>query len=333
MKNKESINKKYPPESAGRQMCFDVPKIDLQKTIAQAESFLIKEIKDLEMVEYIFVVDASDKLKGVLSIKELFRTPKDTRIKDIINRDVVSVHPYTDQEKVALKALQHNLKTIPVVNKSGKLLGAVLPKTILKIMHTEAIEDALIFAGLTDTIESDVTKISFYESIKSRMPWLIIGLIGGIISAQIVGVFEDSLRTNVLIAMFLPIVIYMADAVASQTQALLIRNITSNHRLVLKKYLFKELKISLIVGIICSIILSGVGAIWKIDELDIYTGLVLGASLFAAIVLSVLISVAVPLVINKAKKDPTLSSGPFTTIITDILSLGTYFFVTSWLLN
>lgn len=327
---KNNNQKKYPKESAGNQMITEVPKASLQDSIAQVESMLLKNIKNYELVEYIYVVDSKDNLKGVISIKELFRTNKQTKIKEIINRDLIYAHPYTDQEKVALTALKNNLKAVPIIDRGGKFLGAVIARTILKIMQTEAVEDALIYAGVSDGVETDITKISIIKSIKSRLPWLIIGLLGGLISAQIVGAFQSSLQSNIILAMFMPIVVYMADAVASQTQILLIRNLTTNHRLVLKQYLVKEIKISFIIAILCSLILSLISLIW---HGQLYVGLVLGIALMFSIFMAVAMSILIPSVIKKLKKDPTLSSGPFTTIVTDILSLITYFSITTIMLG
>lgn len=326
----KDIRKNYPHESAGRKMTFNVPKVQLSETIGHIESALIKNIKSYDDVDYIYVVDSHEKLKGVISIKELFRTPKDTKISKVIKRDLVSAHPYTDQERIAILALKNNIKTVPVVDKTGRFLGAVSSKTILKTMHTEAVEDALHYAGIQKTDGADITKISIIDSIKTRLPWLIIGLLGGIITAEIIGFFDNALQENLILTIFMPIVIYMADAVASQTQVLFIRNLTTNHHLILKQYLSREIKISLSVALICSIFFSLISIFW---HKQITFAIILGISLFIAIGFAIGVAILIPWIINKLKKDPAVGSGPFATIITDILSLVVYFSVTTVLIE
>jgi len=325
-----SNNTNYPNESAGRIMTVNIPVARLQDTISRVESMLLSNIKNYEVVDYIYVVDVSKKLKGVISIKELFRAPKSTQIKKIINRDLICTRPHTDQEKVSLLAIRNGLKAIPVVDKKGRLLGTVYSREILNVMHTEAVEDALLSAGLKTTDNSDITQVSIGKSIKSRIPWLAIGLFGGIISAQIISFFNNSLRSNLILAMFMPIVVYLADAVASQVQILFIKNITSNNNFHLKKYLLKEIKISLVVASIISILLTSVAFIW---QKDLKISLTLGLALLVAIFFAIMVAITIPFFINKLKKDPAMGSGPFGTIITDILSLVTYFSITTLVLG
>jgi magnesium transporter len=226
--------------------------------------------------------------------------------------------------------LQHNIKTIPIVDKNGKFMGAVSSKKILNIMHTEAVEDALHYAGIQQTDGTDITKISVFNSIKRRIPWLIVGLLGGILTAQIIGIFDSALRENLILTIFMPIVIYMADAVASQTQVLFIRNLTTNHHLVLRKYLAREINISIIVALICSIFFGIISIFW---HFDLVMSFILGLSLFIAICFAISIAIFVPWIINRFKKDPAVGSGPFATILTDILSLIVYFSVTTVLIE
>jgi magnesium transporter len=188
----------------------------------------------------------------------------------------------------------------------------------------------LHFAGIQKIDGADITKMSVIDSIKTRLPWLVIGLLGGILTAQIIGYFDSALRENLILTIFMPIVIYMADAVASQTQVLFIRNLTTNHHLILKKYLLKEIKISLLVALICSVFFALISIFW---HKDIMMSLILGISLLIAIAFAIGIAILIPWSINKFKKDPAVGSGPFATIITDILSLMVYFSVTTVLID
>lgn len=328
-KNKD-IRHDYPKETAGRIMTISVPIVGLNDTISRIESRLLSNVKNYEVIDYIYVVDSNKKLKGVISIKELFRAPKSTQIKNIINRNLIYTKPHTDQERVALLSIKHGIKAMPVVDKRGKFLGAVYSREILKVLHTESIQDALLYAGLSSQDNSDITKISISKSIKSRLPWLTIGLFGGIISAQIIGLFNNSLSSNLVLAMFMPIVIYMADAVASQVQILFIRNITSNTSFSLKRYLLREINISMFTALITSLLFASVSFIW---QKDLILSITLGIALLIAIFFAIGVAIIIPFTINKLKKDPAMGSGPFGTIITDILSLITYFSVTTLILE
>jgi magnesium transporter len=328
----KNLNKHFSPKSAGRKMISNVPKVKPENTIADIESLLLRKIRDIETINYIYVINDQNKLLGVVSIKELFCKPKETKVDQIMEEKLVFAHPHTHQERVALLAIQHNLKAIPVVDKTGVFLGVVSSDTILGILHNESVEDALHTAGVhkfgmpaTAVIKASVSKL-----IKLRLPWLLFGLFGGVFAAQIVGFFEDALRTNLILAMFIPAIVYMTGATATQTEILFIKSLTINHHLILKNYFLKEIKVGLAIAFICGLILSFISLLWwKMP----FLGLILGISLFFAIFLAILIGMLIPWILNRLKKDPAIGTGPFATIITDILSLLVYFSIASVMLK
>ncbi len=330
--------KQWPKETAGRKMTPLVPVIRPEQSIAEAQNILLKrykelgEDKDIETINYFYVVNEEEKLKGVFSIKELFRQPPETLVKKVMKKtEIVKVSPWTDQERVAYLALKHNLKSVPVVDKNGVLLGIVPSDRILDILYKETSKDILQFAGIyhPEFGLDNALDVPVLESIKHRIPWLLIGLFGGILAAWIIGFFEASLKQNLILAMFIPVIVYMSNAVGSQTQTLFIRDLAIHQRLPFKKYLLKQLTTCFFIALVCSLLLF---FIILLGWASAYLGFVLGLSMLAAIISATFFALFVPYCLNKLKSDPAFGSGPFATIIQDILSIIIYFSIANWLL-
>ena len=326
IKNFQNMEEKrivYPPKTAGRLMTIKIPKIKNNITISDIEKFLVKETKNLETINYIYIIDSNEKLKGVVSIKEIFRSPKNTPVKNIMSRDVIMVKSYTDQEKAALLALKYNLKALPVVDKNGKLLGVVPSDQILRILNQESIENILRFGGVvTNQKSDDIFKLSIFQSLKHRIPWLIIGLFGSLVIAKIISGFEETMANNIILASFIPLVVYLASAVSTQMTAFVIRDFALNQKNNFNKYFFRQSSIVLLIGIILSFI-------FFIFSLLLYNqtkiSLVISISLFITILSSVLTGLIIPFLFGKMKLDPANASGPMATIAQDTLSIVIYF--------
>lgn len=326
--NLEKNNQLLRPETAGRRMILEVPLAKIGETIKEVEEMLLKKIKDFETINYIYIVDDEKRLKGVISIKEIFRSPKTAKVDEFMIKDLISVHPHTDQEKAAILAVKHSLKAVPVVDKENHLLGIIPSDTILDILHSEHIEDFLRLGGIyrLDESATAVIKASVTTLIKARLPWLLLGLLGGMFAAGVVGFFEEALKSQLVLAMFIPLIVYMSGAAAAQTETLFIRSLAIDHSLVIKKYILREIRIALIIALICGLLLSVASFIWWQSFL---LGIVLGISMFLAILSAIFVAVFIPWLLAKLEKDPAMGSGPFATIITDILSLIVYFGIAS----
>ena len=323
---------KYPPESAGRRMISNIPTALPEERILDIRKRLFEKAQEFETLNYIYIVDRGGKLVGVLSLKEVFQKPEETKTEDLMIREVVKTHPYTDQEKVAILALRYNLKSIPVVDKEERLLGIVTSDVILEILHSENIEDILRFAGISkyNTFAAKVLQAPAGILTKLRHPWLILGLFGGLFAAQIVNFFESSLKTNFILAAFIPLIVYMADAVGTQTETLFIRSLAIDYRLNVRNYFFKEIKVSLFIALTLGVLLALISFLWLGLP---HIGVILGVSLFFTIVVAFFLGLLVPHLLNKFKKDPAIGSGPIGTIIRDILSLIIYFSIASLMLR
>lgn len=325
-------NNKYPPESAGRKMIANVPTVLPQEKIADIRKKLFKRANDFETLNYIYVLNQERKLIGVLSLKNVFQKPTDSIIGDLMERNVVSVRPYADREKVAILALKHNLKSIPVTDKENVFLGVVPSDAILEILHSENIEDILRFAGISkfSAFATKIFQTSPFTMTKIRLPWLILGLFGGLLAAQIVNFFEGSLKVHFVLAAFIPLIVYMADAVGVQAQTLFIRSLVLDLRLDIRKYLLKEMRISFIIALILGFLLGLISFFWFGL---LIVGIILGVSLFLTVICASFIAVLIPWLLQNFKKDPAIGSGPFATIVRDVLSLALYFSIASILLR
>lgn len=327
------LNQKvYPKETAGRRIIENVPLAFPEERIFEVRERIFKKAQTFETLNYIYIVNKEKKLVGVFSLKEMLQKSDEVKVEEIMAKEIVKAHPYTDQERVALLALKYNLKAIPVVDREGYFLGVVTSDTILEILHSEYLEDLLRSAGVYDGVyfPAKLMKVPVSILAKARIPWLIFGLFGGILAAKIADLFEKPLSSHFALVAFIPLIVYMAAAVGAQTQTLIARNLALDTTLSFRKYLSKEIKVSILMALVLGIILSFLSLI--LYQLP-YLGLVLGISLFLTILAAIFIGSLIPYLLYKFKQDPAIGSGPFATIITDICSLVIYFSVATLLLK
>ncbi len=307
-----------------------VPILQLESTIFDAKKLLVEKNSALETINYFYVINGEEKLVGVFSIKEIYCYPDDFKVKNLMQTKIFKVLSDAHQEEVAIMALKHNIKAIPVVDKNNHFLGVVPSDIILRILHTEHVEDFLKSAGLVGQFINLKTSSS-WDLAKARIPWLIFGLFGGILAASVVSFFESAIQSYFVLAAFIPLVVYMADAVGAQTQAIFIRNLVFNAEVNIKKYLLREL----VTGFLIASILGGLLFVLSIfiHSAPYFIGIILAVALFFTVLTAMLIGVLTPSLIRKMKKDPAVGSGPLATIVTDITSLVVYFLIASIMLN
>lgn len=320
----------YPPKSAGRLVSTAFPVVSDTATIGTVEQYLLQNAKRLDSMNYVYVVDAAGQLRGVISIKEIFRQPKSAAVSALMETKVFSVTPDTSQEVAAYRAMKHKLKEIPVVEHDGRLLGVIPHDVILSLVYREARDDLLKMAGIRHrgAVMDDIFQLSIVESLSHRLPWLIIGLVGGVAVARIIGLFEATLERNLILAAFIPLIVYMSDAVGTQMEAFIIRDLAINPGLRFRPYFLRQFSILLIISLITSAMLFLVGALSG----SLRLGLVLAVALGAAILSSVFTGLLVPFLFSRWRLDPADASGPIATILQDLVSVLIYFAVASVLL-
>ncbi len=309
-----------------------VPTAGADETIGHVEARLIAQSKTLETINYVYIVKDDGTLTGVFSIKELFRQPKTAHVRDVMKRDVVTVYPKTKQAHVARLAIKHSIKAVPVVDKQHHLLGVVPSDAIFKILQQEHTTDFLRLAGVHAPYADgmDLSTIPIASLFWRRFPWLIVGLLGGMGAAFVVEYFERASVSDILIVAFIPAVVYIADAVGSQTQTIFIRALALEEKLDLNRYAWREARVGFLLASALGLTAGGLVFLrWQTGAI----GLVIATSFFVTILIAMTIALFLPWLFRKLKWDPAVASGPFATVIRDITTLVIYFTIAEKILT
>ncbi len=310
---------KYPKDTAGGIMTtefFSLP----EDATAQEAIRRLQQATDAEMVFYIYVTDKEEHLVGVLSLRQLLTVPPATTLKNIMTRDVISVAVDMDQEEVARQVASYNLLAIPVVEKDGKLVGIITVDDVVDVIREEATEDMLKMAGALE--EDSVSKSSSFGAAKMRLPWLFTNLVGSLLSGAILWYFRFTLQEVVAIVSFIPVIAAMGGNVGLQSSTLIIRGLATGVVELTDVWtvFFREVKIGLLMGVACGIILTGVGWAWH----QAFLGMVVGASLIIAFLVSTSMATIMPIILKRMGVDPAVAAGPFVTTANDITGITIY---------
>jgi magnesium transporter len=307
------------------------PRVKLGERIVDVEKILQEKSDVFDTIDYLYIVDDADVLKGVISIKELHKAAKNATVEEVMKTKLVVAYPRTHQERIVYLALSNGIKAIPVIDGERKLLGIVPYDKILQIFNQEVREDIFKFGGIFHKVGKEYTTIksSALTMVKTRLPWLIIGVLGGTITASIISSFEHVLNTLLALAAFAPVLAYLSDAVGTQSETITVRSIALDPKLALKSYFVREFAVALSLALACGLLLSIIAFVgWQNSTL----GLIVGLSLFLSIMSAVLISTGFPFLFKKANLDPAIASGPFATMVSDVATVTIYFTVASILL-
>ncbi|BDZ71384.1 magnesium transporter [Methanobacterium petrolearium] len=314
----------YPEETAGYNMIAQIPVYNVEDTLDEVEDLLTQNSCEYCSIDYFYITTPKNILKGVISIKDLLKSlDKSLKTEDVMVKDLVTVDPYTDQERVVYLALSNGLKAIPVVDSEGKLLGAVPYDTILHIFNQEVQSDIFNFGGIFHRVGDEYTTInsSAAHMIRSRLPWLIVGVVGGTMAASLIGHFEDLLSSFIALASFIPVMVYMSDAAGAQTEALIIRSMALDTKLNVGKYLTRELVVATALAAVSGLFASFMA---YLTRQNLTLGIIIFLALFMSILASVSINTLAPLILKRFNYDPALATGPLATIFSDIATLAIY---------
>jgi len=314
----------YEEDSAGGLMAKELVKANENWTVLKCLSEIKKQGENVTRVHSIYVVDNKDRLIGRLSLKDLITSPSKNKIKDIYIPKVDSVNVLENGEEIAKIMSKYNLEAIPVIDNKKHLVGRITIDDIVDFIKEEAEEDYLIAAGIQGDVEADD---SIFQLTIARLPWLFLGLIGGLGSVFILEGFEEFMNDPSYKALFFftPLIAAMAGNVGVQSSAIIVQGLAND---VIKgsliKRLFKELGLSLINGIILGLltILFGI-AINQPIELS----LVISLSMLCVIVVAALIGTSIPIILEKRGIDPAIATGPFITTSNDIFGIFLFFYI------
>lgn len=304
----------YEQQTAGRLMNPNV--FALPEDLTAGESITaVQQARDVEMVFYLYVVDDRRHLVGVVSLRRLLLVPPDTPLKRIMTVDVYSVRVDTDQEEVARQVASYNLLAIPVVDAENKLVGVITVDDVIDVIKDEATEDVYRLAGVS---KDDGVLTPPGESLRRRLPWLLVNLVTAFIAASVVGLFSATITEVVALAMFMPVVAGMGGNAATQTLTVVVRGIALGELTWgnAKQALFKEGLVGLGNGLANGFV--GAIGVWVITRGDWALGLILMAAMVINMFVAATAGTLIPLGLRALKVDPALASSVFITTLTDV---------------
>ena len=314
----------YQEDSAGGLMAKELVKANENWSVLKCLSEIKKQGENVTRVHSIYVVDDKDRLIGRLSLKDLITSSSKKKIKDILIPKVDSVNVMESGEEIAKIMSKYDLEAIPVVDDKKHLLGRITIDDIVDFIKEEAEEDYLIAAGVQGDVEADD---SILELTKARLPWLFLGLVGGLGSVFILEGFEEFMNDPTYKALFFftPLIAAMAGNVGVQSSAIIVQGLANDIvKGSLLKRLIKELGLSLINGIILGLITILFGLIIN-QPLEL--SLVISLSMLCVIIVAALIGTSIPIILDKKGIDPAIATGPFITTSNDIFGIFLFFYI------
>lgn len=315
-----------PFEIASRHASQQVPVVHPDATVAELKSLLNGQT--FECASHIAVC-SGDQFVGVLRIEDLLAAQDTQRIDTIMDPDAPTIHPGVDQEKAAWHAVKHNEAALAVVDEAGVFVGLIPPYQLLTVLLQEHDEDIARLGGFLkqSSIARMASEEPVYRRFWHRLPWLLLGLAGAIGAADIVGWFESQLHEKVLLAFFIPGIVYLADAVGTQTETVVVRGLSVG--ISIRRVLGLELLTGLGMGITLAAVATPV-VFWRWHDADV--AIIVGLALLAACSVATLVAMTLPWLLDKLDVDPAFGSGPLATVIQDLLSIFLYFMIASWVL-
>lgn len=309
-------------ETAAEHATARVPMAGPLQRVGDVREFLVGQ--HYESASHIVVCEA-DKFLGIVTIEELLVAPADVEVESLMDRGAPVVAPGVDQEVAAWRAVRHGASALAVVDGHGHFVGMIPPHRLLGVLLSEHEEDLARFAGFLKT--TSLARMASEEPVqrrfRHRLPWLLLGLGGALLAADLVGAFEAHLRLNVMLAFFIPGIVYLADAVGTQTETVVVRGLSLG--VPMRRMVGRELVTGVLIGMaLAAVALPFVWWRWS----DAGLALSVGLSVFAACSTATLAAMMLPWLFDAFALDPAFGSGPLATVVQDLLSIWIYLSVT-----
>lgn len=327
----------FADETAGRIMTPDYFALAEDVTVAEAINELQRRSEEFEMAFYLYVVDSRNHLLGVVSLRQLLLNASSTPLRKIMIGDVIKVTTDTDQEEVARIVATYNLLAVPVVDEESKLAGIVTVDDVLDVMREEATEDIYALAG----VDADDRALgSSLNSVRRRLPWLLLSLGAALIAVAIVQYYVATIESSIWLAVLIPVVATMGSNAATQTMTVVVRGIGLGEvgPETTRQVVIKEALVGLMNGLIIGASVSVIVAVWFGSKLgSMAFGLKLGGILGVTMVLSLIVAGAlgtlVPVLLKRFRVDPALASSMFVVTFTDVITFFFYLGIATLLLS
>ena len=325
----------YDDDVSGGLMAKELVKCNINWKINQCIDLIKKQAEKVSRIYSVYVTDNKGELLGKVSLKDIIVASDNSRIKDIYDDYVISVDSKMNQEEVAIIMQKYDLDVLPVINKRGKLLGRITIDDVVDVITETAEEERQIMSGITSDVEEDD---SIWKLSNARLPWLVIGIFGGLFGAFFLGSFENNYFEGnelfISLSFFIPLIMATAGNVGIQSSSIVIQSLSNPsafENTVLNR-LFKVLYVSILNGIVLAFIVYFSLSIFdylNFLNLEIYskTALIVSISLFSIVLVSSILGTITPIILNRLKFNPALASGPFITTTNDLIALAIYFLV------
>lgn len=273
--------------------------------------------------ELVCIVDADQRLLGTLTGPELLALPDDARLQQAARRDHPRVAPGIDQERMASVALHHGVGAVPVVDADGRLVGVVGAATLMDILRREHVEDLHRLAGITreDAQARQALEAPPLRRVRHRLPWLAVGLLGSMVATAVVSRFESALAAKPALAFFVPGLVYLADAIGTQSEAIAVRGLSLSHA-GLPRLLGAELRTGALIGLVLALLAFPM--VWLVFG-ELRLAAAVAGALFGASAVASTLGLLLPWTLARLGSDPAYGSGPLATIVQDVLTLLIYF--------
>ena len=311
----------YHENTAGGLMAKELIKVKDTWGIATCLRSMRRQAEDVDEIYYVYVVDQDNVLKGTLSLKRmLLNSSTDSLVKDIYNADVISVNVDTSSEEVSNIMYKYGLVVLPVVDTIGRLVGRITIDDVVDIIREEAGKDYQLASGITEDVEASD---SVWLLTRARIPWLLIGLIGGIVGSRVIGGFESYLGRFPHLAFFMPLIGAMGGNVGIQSSAIVVQSLASGAKDLETSFSrwIKEISVALLNASVLGLIIFGYNQLIGSEMALTYT---VTLALFSVVIFASLFGTLIPLVLNRIKIDPAVATGPFITTLNDIIGMFLY---------
>jgi magnesium transporter len=314
----ELIN--YDKGTAGSLMAKELVSVYAFETVSQCIEEIRAQADNVDVMYAVYVLDSSQRLIGMLSLKKLIISHPLARIEEIYEPDIQFIKANATSEEAAEYMQKYDLVVLPVVDQLGRLIGRITIDDVVDVIRETADENIQRMSGLSDDVDSND---NMWRLSRARIPWLLVGMCGGIVGSRIIGTYEESIKIHPEMAYFIPLIGAMGGNVGVQSSAIIVQGLANNTLFVdnLTTKLFKELTVGLINGLVCALLIWGYAFLiedWKLAA-------TVSIALLTVIMCASFLGTFVPLTMNRFKINPALATGPFVTTLNDIIGITIYF--------
>jgi magnesium transporter len=332
MRNKQTAQDvtellRYEEDCAGGLMAKELIRVNISWTVKQCIDEIRRQAEHVEKILTVYVVNEKQILQGRLSIKQLLLSSDEKLVADMLIKALETVQTYYSEEEVAEIMQKYDLESVPVVNVQGKLMGRITIDDVLDVITEQAEIDQQIMSGISENIEEDDSVLTLS---RARLPWLLIGTIGGLLGAQFIGFFETDLKLVPAMAFFIPLITATGGNVGIQSSTIVVQALANASSFVGGTFqrLSKAFTVALVNGVVIALVVFGFNVIFT----EVRLALIVSIALFSVVCLASLMGTITPIVLDRLGINPALASGPFITTANDLIGLAVYFLVARMLI-